>query len=39
MENVITHQSEIFTEMIFKIKTMETEIDMMKEGNLSCADR
>jgi len=36
MENVITRESEIFIELIFKIKTMEAEIELMIERNMSC---
>jgi hypothetical protein len=39
MENVITRESEVFAEIISKIKTMETEIDTMQEGNLSCVNK
>jgi hypothetical protein len=39
MENVITRESAIFTDLISKIKTMETEIDTMQEGNLSCVNK
>jgi protein tyrosine phosphatase len=35
MDNVITRQSEFFTDLISKIKAMETEIEAMKESNLS----
>ena len=37
MENVITRESEIFKELISKIKTMETEVEMMNEARISCA--
>jgi hypothetical protein len=37
MGNVITRESVIFTELISKIRTMETEVEMMKENNLSCS--
>jgi hypothetical protein len=39
MDNVITRQSEFFTDLISKIKTMETEIEAMKDGNLSCSSK
>ena len=39
MENVITRESAVFTEIISKIKAMEKEIDMMKEAGLSCAGK
>jgi uncharacterized protein YqgQ len=39
MDNVITRDSVIFTEMISKIKTMETEVESMKEANLSCNEK
>ena len=39
MENVITRQSELFTEMVSKIQVMETAIDRMKESNLSCDEK
>ena len=39
MDNVITRESEFFTEMISRIKTMETEIEMMQKGNLSCTGK
>jgi hypothetical protein len=39
MENVITRQSEFFTEMVSKIKVMETAIERMKESNLSCNEK
>ena len=37
--NVITRESVYFSELMCKIKTMETEIDLMKENNLSCVDK
>ena len=37
--NVITCESVYFNELISKIKTMENEIDLMKESNLSCVDK
>jgi hypothetical protein len=36
MENVITRESAIFTGMIAKIETMETEVEMMAKAHLSC---
>jgi len=36
MDNVITRETPLFTDLISKIKTMENEIEAMKEGNLSC---
>ena len=36
MENVITRETPLFTDLISKINTMENEIEAMKEGNLSC---
>jgi len=39
MENVITRESAIFTEMVSKIKTMENEVEKMKEHNLSCGNQ
>jgi hypothetical protein len=39
MENVITRQSEFFTEMVSKIHVMETAIERMKESNLSCDEK
>ena len=38
MENVITRKTPIFTDLISKIKTIENEIDAMKEGNLTCSE-
>ena len=35
MDNVITRETPIFTELISKIKAIENEIDAMKEVNLS----
>ena len=37
--NVITRESVFFNELISKIKMMETEIDLMKESNLSCVEK
>jgi len=39
MDNVITRETEFFADMISKIKTMETEIDMMQAGNLTCTPK
>jgi len=39
MENVITRKSPLFIELISKIKTMETEIDLMKENHLTCCNQ
>ena len=39
MENVITRKSPFFMELISKITTMETEVEMMKENNLSCVNQ
>ena len=36
MDNVFTRETPLFTDLISKIKTMENEIEAMKEGNLSC---
>ena len=38
MENVITRESEVFTGLVSKINTMENEVEMMKENNLSCGN-
>ena len=37
MDNVITRETDFFADMISKIKTMETEIDRMQAGNVTCA--
>ena len=37
--NVITRDSVYFKELISKLKTMENEINLMKESNLSCVDK
>ena len=37
MDNLITRETPLFTELISKIKTMENEIEAMKEDNLTCA--
>ena len=39
MENVITRESPLFIELISKVKTMEAEVEMMKEGNMTCPDK
>ena len=39
MENLITRESAMFVEIISKIKTMENEVKMMKDNNLSCSDK
>jgi hypothetical protein len=39
MDNVITRETPLFSELISKIKAMETQIEAMKEGNLSCTDK
>ena len=39
MENVITRNSLIFTEMMSKIKSMEDEVSHMKDEKLSCAEK
>ena len=36
MDNVITRETPIINELISKVKTMECQIEAMKEGNLSC---
>ena len=37
MDNLITRETPVINELISKIKTMENEIEAMKEGNLTCA--
>ena len=37
--NVITRDSIFFNELISKIKTMEKEINLMEDNNLSCMER
>ena len=37
--NVITREAVYFKELISKLKTIESEIDLMKESNLSCVDK
>ena len=39
MDNVITRETPLFTEFISKIKTMERQIEAMKDGNLSCTTK
>ena len=39
MDNVITRETPLFSELISKIKAMENQIEAMKEGNLSCTDK
>ena len=39
MENVITRESEFFTELVSKIQVMETAVERMKESNLSCDEK
>ena len=39
MDNVITREAPLITELISKIKTMESEVEAMKQGNLSCTDK
>jgi hypothetical protein len=39
MENVISRNSEVYKKLISKIKKMESEVDAMKEGNLSCSGK
>ena len=39
MENVITRESSLFIELVSKIKTMESEVEMLKESNLSCVGK
>ena len=39
MDNVITRETPLFTDLMFKIKAMENEIEAMKEGNLSCSEK
>ena len=36
MENVITRETPLFSELISKIKAIETQIEAMKVGNLTC---
>ena len=39
MENVITRESPLMIELMSKIKTMETEVEMLKDSNLSCTGK
>ena len=39
MENIITRESTIYIELITKIKTMETEVEMMRDAHLSCSNQ
>jgi hypothetical protein len=39
MENVITRDSAIIADMMSKIRSMENEVEIMMNGNLSCADK
>jgi len=39
MENVITRDSAVYIELIAKIKTMVTEVEMMREAHLSCSNQ
>jgi hypothetical protein len=39
MDNVLTSQSVYFKEVINMISAMETEVDMMREGNLTCEEK
>jgi hypothetical protein len=39
MDNVISRNSEVYKKLISKIKKMESEVDAMKEGNLSCSGK
>ena len=39
MENVITRNSVIFTEMMSKINNMEAEVKHMKDAELSCVEK
>ena len=39
MDNVITRETPIINDLISKIKTMEIQIEAMKDGNLSCTDK
>ena len=36
MDNVITRETPLFNDLISKIMAMETQIEAMKEGNLTC---
>jgi len=39
MENVITRESPLFIELVSSIKTMESEVEMLKDSNLSCTGK
>jgi len=39
MKNLITRESDIFTELISKIKSMEIKIEMIQEANLFSAGK
>jgi predicted DNA-binding ArsR family transcriptional regulator len=39
MENVITRESTIFTDLISKIIAMETEVELMRKAHLSCSNQ
>ena len=39
MDNVITRETDFFKDLISKIKTMETQIESMKDGNLTCRNK
>ena len=39
MEKVITRETPLFIELISKIKTMENEVEMLKDSNLSCVGK
>ena len=36
MENVIIRESPLYIELVSSIKTMESEVEMLKDSNLSC---
>ena len=36
MENLITRESALFTELISGIRAMEIKVEMMREANLTC---
>ena len=38
-DNVITRETEFFKQMVSKIKAMESEIDAMSAGNMSCDNK
>ena len=39
MENVISRESSIFIELISKIKKMESKVEIMREGKMSCVEK